>query len=493
MLGQRCVFVTAYEGKEQGKKGWTLCIDRQSGKELWRTEGFTLQKKFGSVNTPVSATPVTDGSNVYVFFESAGLISYDEQGKERWRRELGTFNNPYGMANSPMLVGSTLILQVDQDLDSYLLAVNAKDGAILWKTKRPEANHGYSTPVLYQPKGQPAQLIVSGSYQVCGFSVKTGEKLWWVEGMAWQAKSTPVVDGDMLYVHSWMADLGELVKLPPGKSWAQLLEEYDTDKDGKIAPKEAPDKEMARIWFLFDLDRSGFIEQKDYDIIQSRNSAQSGLFAIALGGNGNITAKAVQWKATKQLPNIPSPLLYRNVLYVLKEGGILTAYDPKSGKVLKEGPRRGRTGRLLRLPGRRRRQDLPRRQHRQVRRLGSRSRVEGHHRQRPRRRDLGHPGHRRRPALHSDPAGAVLLRPALTPAVRACVFAASLSLWTPNALRRSSTSPTSLRASPGSKDSAGKKAGTGAIRRISVESVPALAKSSCPRILRAVEAGARSR
>ena len=337
VLGQRCVFVTAYEGKELGKKGWTLCIDRQSGKELWRTEGFTLQKKFGSVNTPVSATPVTDGSNVYVFFESAGLISYDEQGKERWRRELGMFNNPYGMANSPMLVGSTLILQVDQDLDSYLLAVNAKDGAILWKTKRPEANHGYSTPVLYQPKGQPAQLIVSGSYQVCGFSVKTGEKLWWVEGMAWQAKSTPVVDGDMLYVHSWMADLGELVKLPPGKSWTQLLEEYDTDKDGKIAPKEAPDKEMARIWFLFDLDRSGFIEQKDYDVIQSRNSAQSGLFAIALGGNGNITAKAVQWKATKQLPNIPSPLLYRNVLYVLKEGGILTAYDPKSGKVLKEG------------------------------------------------------------------------------------------------------------------------------------------------------------
>ena len=50
-----------------------------------------------------------------------------------------------------------------------------------------------------------------------------------------------------------------------------------------------------------------------------------------------MTAKAVVWKVEKQLPNIPSPLLYRGVLYILKEGGILTAYEPATGKVLKQG------------------------------------------------------------------------------------------------------------------------------------------------------------
>jgi len=328
VVGERCVYLTAYEGP----KGWTLCVDKQTGKEIWRADGFALKEKYRSVNTPVSPTPVTDGRNVYVFFEAAGLISYDAEGKERWRRELGPFTNPYGMANSPVLVEDLLILQADQDVGSYLLAVSAKDGTVRWKTMRPEANHGYSTPVVWQD-----QIIVSGSYEVAAYSVKTGAKVWWVEGMAWQAKSTPVIDGGLLFVHSWMAGLNELVKMPEGKSWAQFLGELDKNTDGRIGKDEAPEKEMARLWFLFDLDGTGFIEQKDYEIIQARQTAKNGLFAIRMGGKGNVTAKAVVWKAEKQLPNIPSPLLYRGVLYILKEGGILTAYEPATGKVLKQG------------------------------------------------------------------------------------------------------------------------------------------------------------
>lgn len=333
VVGERCVFLTAYEGP----KGWTLCVDKRTGQELWRAEGFALQEKYRAVNTPVSPTPVTDGHNVYVFFEAAGLISYDEHGKERWRRALGPFTNPYGMANSPVLVGDLVILQADQDVGSYLLAVRARDGAVRWKTMRPEANHGYSTPVVWQLAGGEAQLIVSGSYQVAAYSVATGAKLWWVEGMAWQAKSVPVIEGGLVFVHSWMAGLGELVKLPAGKNWAEFAAELDTNKDGRIGKDEAPDKEMARLWFLFDLDGSGYIERGDFEIIQARQTAKSGLFAIRLGGSGNVTAKAVVWKAEKQLPNIPSPLVYRGVLYILKEGGILTAYDPATGKVLKQG------------------------------------------------------------------------------------------------------------------------------------------------------------
>ncbi len=315
VIGEKCVFVTSFDGKKAGQKAWTSCLDKKTGKELWRAESFKLDKDFPAVNTPVSATPATDGKNVYVFFEAVGLIAYDENGRERWRKDLGKFNNPYGMANSPVLIGDTLVLQVDQDLDSYLMGVSARDGMMRWKTKRPEANHGYSTPVVWQPKGKPAQLIVSGSYQVAGYSAATGEKLWWVNGMAWQAKSTPVVNGDMLYVHSWMVELSELAKLPQGKTWPQLLEDVDTNKDGKIGKDEAPDKEMVRIWFLYDLDRSGFIEEHDYEAIRARSTSKSGLFAIRLGGSGDLT-KQVVWKAEKQLPNIPSPLLYQGVLYI---------------------------------------------------------------------------------------------------------------------------------------------------------------------------------
>lgn len=338
VLGENCVYVTSYDGPKEALRGWTHCLDRKTGQERWKRQGFTLEKKFLSVNTPVSSTAVTDGRNVYVFFEAAGLISYDEQGNQRWIRELGVFNNPYAMANSPVLAGDALIFQADQDTASFLLAVSPKTGEVMWKRERPEAQHGYSTPVVYRPKNGPEQLIVSSSYQVAGFSVKSGEKLWWVDGMAWQAKSTPVVEGDMLYVHSWMAELNEIAgKLPKDKPWEEFVAENDQNADGKIAKEEAPDPEMPKLWFLFDLDRSGMIEKRDYDIIRSRTTAKSGLFAIQLGGTGDLTKTAVKWKAEKSLPNIPSPLLYQDVLYILKEGGILTAYDPRTGAVVKQG------------------------------------------------------------------------------------------------------------------------------------------------------------
>jgi outer membrane protein assembly factor BamB len=41
------------------------------------------------------------------------------------------------------------------------------------------------------------------------------------------------------------------------------------------------------------------------------------------------------WNSTGSLPSVPSPLVYRGVLYTMKEGGILASYDPRTGAVLK--------------------------------------------------------------------------------------------------------------------------------------------------------------
>jgi len=57
-----------------------------------------------------------------------------------------------------------------------------------------------------------------------------------------------------------------------------------------------------------------------------------------------MTEKSLLWKSARSLPNVPSPLLYRGVLYTLKEGGILTALDPKAGEVLKQGRLTGAPG-----------------------------------------------------------------------------------------------------------------------------------------------------
>ncbi|PYT31009.1 MAG: hypothetical protein DMG57_06395 [Acidobacteria bacterium] len=341
------------DGIRRRKKLFTMCLNLKTGKMEWQRAAQRARRtKSQGTNTPVSPSPVTDGRNVYVFFEDFGLVSYAPDGSERWRQPLGPFNNPYGMAASPILSDGKVIQRCDQDTNSFLIALDAKDGHVLWKTERPEATHGFSTPAIYGSSKAPAQVIVSGSYQVAAYAVDTGEKLWWVHGMAWQAKSVPVVDGDIVYVHSWMASTAEL-GLQNVPSFAEVLKQYDANHDGKIARDEVPDAEMKKLWFLFDLDQDGYMNEREWNIHRSRGTAGNGLFAIRAGGKCDVTDTHVVWRFEKSLPNIPSPILYKGVMYVLREGGILTALDPKSDPILKQGRLEGALDPSLRIARRR--------------------------------------------------------------------------------------------------------------------------------------------
>ena len=163
MLGRETIFVTGFEGA----KLLTLCLESQTGKLLWRREVPRKRNdRFIKPNNPAAPSPVTDGENVYAFFQDFGLISYDRNGKERWEVLLGPFNSLYGMAASPILVDDKLILSCDQDTDSFLLAVDKNAGRTCWRTERPEVVSGYSTPILFRPKAGAAQIIIPESFQL---------------------------------------------------------------------------------------------------------------------------------------------------------------------------------------------------------------------------------------------------------------------------------------------------------------------------------------
>ena len=93
-----------------------------------------------------------------------------------------------------------------------------------------------------------------------------------------------------------------------------------------------------------DLDRDGTLNERDWYFYRARRSAQNAVLAFRLGGQGDMTQKSFLWRYQKSLPNVPSPLLYKDVLYLMKEGGILTALDPLTGKVLKQGRLQGALG-----------------------------------------------------------------------------------------------------------------------------------------------------
>ncbi len=128
------VFLT--EVDQPNKQLSTLCIDRRTGKILWRRTVAPEQiEKVHELSSPAGATPATDGESVYVYFGSYGLVSYDLNGNLKWERRLPLPENPYGAVSSPIVAGELLVLN-HQGKDAYLLGVNRRDGRTVWKTDR---------------------------------------------------------------------------------------------------------------------------------------------------------------------------------------------------------------------------------------------------------------------------------------------------------------------------------------------------------------------
>jgi len=332
LAGDR-IFLTAAEGNRLQ----TICLHRATGKILWRREILADREEvLHKLNDPASSSPITDGKNVYVFFGNFGLASYGPDGQERWKRPLGPFTNLHGMGASPILHGDKLVMVCDQNNDSYLLAVDKNDGHTLWKTERPEVTHGFSTPILYRAESGPTQLIVPGSYQMISYSVETGEKLWWVRGLTWQVKSMPLISGNVLYFNNWApgGDAGEQAQLP---TFQEAIAKSDSNHDGKLAQTELPKEwQPTGTWGAIDLDRDSLLNERDWNFFRARRAAQNSVMAIRLGGKGDLTDTNVLWRYTKVLPDVPCPLLYKGVLYLVKTGGIATSLNPATGEVLKQ-------------------------------------------------------------------------------------------------------------------------------------------------------------
>jgi outer membrane protein assembly factor BamB len=343
------IFLTAHTPDKANYQLFVIALDRASGRELWRREVPRTQKgRQENVNGPASPSPVTDGTNVYAFFQDFGLISFGPDGKERWRLPLGPFNMFYGFGASPILVDDLLLLAVDQDTDSYLLAVEQATGKERWKVARPHVISGYSTPTIYRPSSGGTQVIVPESFQLTAYAVKDGSKIWWVRGLACEMKSVASLDADTLYVNGWGFPQNQAGQQIPTVPFDEGLKRYDKNGDGFVGRDEVTGGEpMDKIlgakygYDAFDGNRDGKLGAAEWDVFRAMLASENGLLAIRLGGQGDTTAQAVRWKYRRPVPQVPSTLLYRNILFMVNDSGILISFDPKTGDVLKQGRLKG--------------------------------------------------------------------------------------------------------------------------------------------------------
>src|SRR5215470_13018733 len=195
------IFLTEFD--RVNKQLATLCIDRRTGKTLWRRTVAPGQiEKVHEISSPAGATPATDGERVYVYFGSYGLVCYDLDGSPKWERRLPLPENPYGAVASPIIAGELLVFN-HQGKDAYLLAVNRRDGQTVWKTDRSKFQYGWSTPVYWRHDGIDEIVVLGGDFEpnqrLMAYNLADGAERWWVGRLPPCGKSTPALGGGLLF------------------------------------------------------------------------------------------------------------------------------------------------------------------------------------------------------------------------------------------------------------------------------------------------------
>jgi outer membrane protein assembly factor BamB len=163
-----------------------------------------------------------------------------------------------------------------------------------------------------------------------GYDLATGEEKWSTRGIPSGCCASPVAADGLLYFAGWTPG-GEDDPETPFPKFDSLLKDLDKNSDGSLSREEA-EKTFAGFFDTQDHNKDGSVTRDEWDrILKFMSEGESSAFALKPGGSGDVSESHVIWKKTKGLPYLPSAILYRGQYVMVKDGGIVTAYDAATG------------------------------------------------------------------------------------------------------------------------------------------------------------------
>lgn len=267
--------------KDRSRHRWMIyALDRNSGKVLWERvahEGEPIEKRHIKA-TYANSTPATDGRIVVAWFGSHGIHAFDTNGGFLWKVDLGrvdvgAYDIPtfeWGPASSPIIWNDLVILQCDTQTDSFIMALDAKTGKTVWKTDRDELPSWGTPTVVSTPSGP--ELVANASNFIRGYDPRTGKELWRLGRSSKITAPTPIYDRDVI-------------------------------------------------------------------VVASGRGPERPIFVLRAGSRGDLTlpegkssSDAILWSRTGRGSYMPTPLIYKGILYVLANNGLFDAYDLRTGE-----------------------------------------------------------------------------------------------------------------------------------------------------------------
>ncbi len=245
-------------------------LDAESGEIVWNKQALPWSgpSPKRGNNTHANPTPVAENGRIYVHFGHMGTACLDTNGTVVWQQQELLYGPRHGNGGSPVLVGDKLIYSADGSPEPFVVALSKQTGQVAWKTMR-NADHASNV----------------------------------------HSFSTPcVVEYD-----------GQTQIISPGSG---IVGAYDA-KDGR------------EIWRL----NYG----RGYSVVPcpavgrgkvfvSSGYGDNTLYAIRLGGAGDVTETHVAWEI-RGAPKVVSPLYLDGNLYMLAENGMLNCLDAATGEL----------------------------------------------------------------------------------------------------------------------------------------------------------------
>jgi outer membrane protein assembly factor BamB len=222
------LFITTQAPADNTKSLITLCLNRNTGKEVWRHDfGLGVDQRAHEKSNLAVNTPVVTDDALYVAFGNADIARYTHDGKLVWvTRYMSLFGDPkmaWGYGVSPLVTDDAVVLPWDHHKGPcYLIGLDKKTGKVAWKKDR-LIGTSHSTPLLVN-----SQILISGKNRLTAFDAKTHAELWqYGEGEGpfnGEIVVSPVHANGVVYLQLWRQSPIHAIRLnpngaPPEKLW----------------------------------------------------------------------------------------------------------------------------------------------------------------------------------------------------------------------------------------------------------------------------------
>ncbi len=200
VAGNRIYLVTADKDKQSQS---LLAYDRTNGELVWTTviHSGNLPERINRKATHASNSPAYDGERLYVTFVNDGAAhatALNLKGEKVWSTRLTDYKVHQGYGASPMVYRSLLLVCADNKKAGAILGLDRRTGEVVWKVNRPKIPN-YMPPIVQQVGGRD-QLVISGCEKIISLEPMTGKLLWEAKGSTQETVTSPVTDGERIFV-----------------------------------------------------------------------------------------------------------------------------------------------------------------------------------------------------------------------------------------------------------------------------------------------------